>query len=137
MAYMEYMVEGMKHEAKLNQPEVTFGRTAPCTVCFPKDPETSRFHCSIRKYPDGKYVLEDAGSSNGTYVNETKLTDEYVLVNGDRVRIGHSILIYREQDVGFETQIFDAVEKKLKDGAGFHTIMQDIIKKKKSNPGKD
>ena len=39
-------------------------------------------------YHDGQYWLEDLESTNGTYINDSKLKLPIVLVDGDMIRIG-------------------------------------------------
>jgi hypothetical protein len=51
------------------------------------DARVSRRHASIN-YKDGAYLLEDLGSSNGTYLNDTQITRPCPLSNGDIIRIG-------------------------------------------------
>lgn len=131
MAYVEYVVEGMRKEAKLDQAETTFGRASDCSVHLVHDVELSRKHCVIRRAPDGKYALADLDSSNGTFLNDTKLEEEQPLSDGDRFRIGRTVITFRDQEVGFQTQIFGEMEAKMNKGAGFHTLMQEIIGKRK------
>lgn len=53
------------------------------------DPRISRRHARIRA--DGTRVtVADLGSTNGTLVNDVPITGEYVLHDGDLVRMGHS-----------------------------------------------
>jgi hypothetical protein len=53
------------------------------------DPRISRRHARIRA--DGTRVtVADLGSTNGTLVNDVPITGEYVLHEGDLVRMGHS-----------------------------------------------
>lgn len=48
---------------------VTFGRLATCGVSLPDDPDVSRQHARVT-WRDGAWWLEDAGSSNGTFLGE-------------------------------------------------------------------
>ena len=50
------------------------------------DPGASRHHAEI-VWVDENWVLRDTGSTNGTYVNERRIT-EHVLRPGDVVKIG-------------------------------------------------
>ena len=50
----------------------------------------SRSHARVTRMREGNYVLEDLGSTNGTYLNEELLTGPQPLHRGDRVRIGDS-----------------------------------------------
>ena len=81
---------------ELNQDEITIGRSDERTICL-KDPTVSTLHCKlIRK--DGKFMIADAGSTNGTKINGSPLTEEYELQNGDIVRIGAFELLYDTED---------------------------------------
>ena len=51
------------------------------------DEKASRFHCVIRKSPEG-FRVKDLGSSNGTALNGRLLTAESKLSPGDRLIIG-------------------------------------------------
>ncbi len=51
-----------------------------------KDPDVGRYHARIL-YENGRFLLEDLESSNGTWVNGEKITST-TLRNGDRVKIG-------------------------------------------------
>jgi predicted component of type VI protein secretion system len=58
------------------------------------DPEVSRRHVKLTLQGES-YVIEDLGSTNGTFVNQTRLTGPYMLKHGDVVSLGEQItLIY-------------------------------------------
>jgi len=81
---------------ELKQDEITIGRSDERSICL-KDPTVSTLHCKvIRK--DGKFFISDAGSTNGTKVNGTPLTEEHELQNGDIVRVGAFELLYDSED---------------------------------------
>ena len=54
------------------------------------DKSMSRYHCWVLKSKTD-VVIEDLGSSNGTYVNGTAIHEPTVLHKGDRVKIGSSL----------------------------------------------
>src|SRR3954452_75605 len=60
------------------------------------DSEISRRHAEIRKDDEG-YLLVDLTSSNGTFVNAEQITERR-LVNGDRIQIGSSLLLFTDVD---------------------------------------
>jgi diguanylate cyclase (GGDEF)-like protein len=64
---------------------VTLGRGEDCTVRF-DDGTLSRVHARLIER-DEEHILEDAGSLNGTFVNERRITSA-VLFDGDRLRLG-------------------------------------------------
>ena len=62
------------------------------------DITVSRRHAEIEKSPDG-YVVCDAGSLNGTYVNQERV-DRIALRHGDEVQIGKFRLVFFERGDG-------------------------------------
>ena len=70
--------------------QFSVGRAAECHLTL-DDTFVSQHHASIT-WENCQYVASDAGSTNGTFVNETRLTDPVVLRPGDRVRIGSTVL---------------------------------------------
>lgn len=50
-------------------------------------PLVSRFHCRFTVSPDGVLEVEDLKSTNGTFVNDERVT-RLALKPGDRVRAG-------------------------------------------------
>jgi pSer/pThr/pTyr-binding forkhead associated (FHA) protein len=60
-----------------------------------EDPYASARHAQLLLQA-GMVVLEDLGSTNGTYLNEELLHGPSPLHNGDRVRIGDSEFTYEE-----------------------------------------
>ncbi|MEL6179228.1 MAG: FHA domain-containing protein [Myxococcota bacterium] len=67
--------------------EISMGREG-CDINFPDDRHVSRHHAKV-SMRDGKVVLEDKGSRNGTYI---RITDEHQLSHGDYVFIGQHLL---------------------------------------------
>lgn len=67
------------------------GRHPDCDI-FLNDITVSRRHADITRRGGG-YVLHDAGSLNGTYVNRNRI-DEATLANGDEVQIGKFKLVF-------------------------------------------
>jgi len=57
------------------------------------DPDASRVHCQFMPVPSG-LQLKDMESSNGTYVNNQRITVS-LLRDGDQVRIGKAVFVYR------------------------------------------
>ncbi len=67
----------------------TLGRK-PDNYILIADESASRLHAEI--YCQGDLaVLHDLGSTNGTFVNQVRLTDPQVLKHGDQIRIGEHI----------------------------------------------
>ncbi len=61
--------------------------------------EVSRHHSRIRLQPGGA-TIEDLGSKNGTYLRGERLAAPAALRDGDEVRVGGVLLVFRELGVG-------------------------------------
>lgn len=74
---------------RFDKPVVAVGRHAAVDLRFSpeKDLDVSGRHAEIR-YSDGKYTLHDMGSTNGTFLNGTRVDAGVDLHDGDRVRFG-------------------------------------------------
>lgn len=62
------------------------------------DPEASKHHANVEQR-DGRWVLEDAGSRNGTFVNGARTTGPVVLSHGAVIRMGGSLLVFDDLEV--------------------------------------
>lgn len=60
------------------------------------DITVSRRHADIRRTTDG-YVVDDAGSLNGTYVNQDRIDAPTKLVHGDELQVGKFRLVFFER----------------------------------------
>jgi pSer/pThr/pTyr-binding forkhead associated (FHA) protein len=77
--------------------KVTIGRADNNTIVH-TEPRVSRLHAQIEwRESLRRFVLLDLGSSNGTYLNNVKLTslEETALKDGDKIRIASSVLTIR------------------------------------------
>jgi pSer/pThr/pTyr-binding forkhead associated (FHA) protein len=83
--------EGSRFE--LDAKALTVGRGAPNDIRLDDDEFASSHHARIEPRRDGVWV-EDVGSTNGTYVNGTRLGRPQKLAPGDVVRIGETDLQY-------------------------------------------
>jgi hypothetical protein len=85
--------------------EHTIGRAPDNTVTVADSSVSSR-HARILRTAQG-FVIEDAQSRNGTFVNGERVTEKRQLADGDLIRIGKIILIFniaRESKTGEVTQ---------------------------------
>jgi pSer/pThr/pTyr-binding forkhead associated (FHA) protein len=71
--------------------QLTIGRDASNGVAI-NDAEVSRKHSRL-SFQGGKYVLEDLGSTNGTFINGQRLSGPAVLKPGDVVSLGEQIVL--------------------------------------------
>jgi hypothetical protein len=77
----------------LSKPVTTVGRAENSDIPF-DDITVSRQHSEIIRH-DGKYVVRDSGSLNGTYVNQRRV-DVSDLRQGDELQIGKFRLVFLE-----------------------------------------
>lgn len=136
MAHIEYTYEGKHTRLNLEATAVTIGRSVDCTIQFEQDPEMSRIHCTIVQTQHGGHQLRDENASNGTFVNGARVADEPVdLADGDEIRVGRTHFTYREdaEAMGRTAMLFSEVEGRMKEGAGFHTIFNEIVKPTKKD----
>jgi len=74
---------------ELLQDDLTIGRDISNAVVV-NDPEVSRRHTRLRLQAGG-YVVEDLGSTNGTFVNGQRLMGPHVLRPGEIIMLGEHI----------------------------------------------
>jgi len=72
---------------KLKGPRVVLGRASDCDLRITSQ-KVSRKHCEIVEQDDGLLAVRDLGSSNGTYINNEKVSEERTVHAGDELAIG-------------------------------------------------
>ena len=87
----------------------TIGKNSTCQIRFTQD-DVSREHAVIYKSGSGQIVIEDCGSTNGTYVNGIRITNR-VLQPGDKVTITRNYPLQWETIFGLPSAV-PPVQKK-------------------------
>ena len=89
------IVDGSALKGKTSElrDEVVIGRAEKCHVVL-DDTYVSQVHARIFAR-NGAYVLEDLGSTNGTYLNQRRITAPAELQRGDEVKIGKTVMEMR------------------------------------------
>jgi len=82
---------GTRHE--LSTGRNVIGRGTEADIRLP-DTGVSRKHVDV-VLDGGTATVEDLGSTNGTLVNGRRVSRQ-ALADGDVIRIGHSVLVYRQ-----------------------------------------
>ena len=73
--------------------QITIGRATDATLVLSDDYASSRH---ARLFPqDGQWVVEDLGSTNGTYIDRQKVTQPTPVPIGVPIRIGKTVLELR------------------------------------------
>ena len=75
----------------LDQDSLTLGRDPHNDISI-SDPQISRQHARIVRRDD-QMVIEDVGSTNGTYVNGMRLSGPHTLVSGDVIGLGDVVTL--------------------------------------------
>lgn len=73
--------------------DVRIGRAGDCQIVI-DDTYASQQHARVRE-DNGGFVVEDLGSTNGTYVNGRKISYPLELRHGDRIKIGKTVFEFQ------------------------------------------
>jgi len=80
----------------LSGTQLTVG-TAPENDLAVDDPTVSHLHAIFERF-DAGWCINDLGSSNGTWLNGTRIWSQHRLRDADEIRIGHTQLVFRDAD---------------------------------------
>ncbi len=89
---IQYNGDALGHRYFLYDSDISIGRLSSNAVML-YDDSVSRQHARIISIGD-QLVVEDLGSSNGTYINDKPIRIRTALQNGDVLRIGDILLKY-------------------------------------------
>src|SRR6266545_4635906 len=81
---------GEQRRLDFDKPEITIGRVQGNDVILPKGNVSKRHARIVLK--DGKFIIVDLKSTNGTYVNGRKITSPLVVKDSDKIYIGDFIV---------------------------------------------
>ncbi|MET8577640.1 FHA domain-containing protein [Streptomyces sp. NPDC005012] len=74
---------------------ITLGRAHDSTIVLDDDYASSR-HARIYPDRDGQWIVEDLGSTNGTFMNRNRLTTPVPIPLGAPIRIGKTVIELRK-----------------------------------------
>ncbi|HUH05278.1 MAG TPA: FHA domain-containing protein, partial [Kofleriaceae bacterium] len=89
---------GDQRRLEFDKSEVTIGRVQGNDIILPKGNVSKRHARIVLK--DGKFIIVDLKSTNGTYVNGRKITSPLVVKDSDKIYIGDFILGVDEASIG-------------------------------------
>lgn len=94
--------EGRQAIAELGavRDRLVIGRRPDSDVALPWDSEVSRVHAQLERLGAEWLIADDGLSHNGTWVNAQRVTTRRRLRDGDIVRVGATVLVYREPSEG-------------------------------------
>src|SRR3954452_2388112 len=72
--------------------ELVIGRSTPGLGSLGGDSEISRVHARVYHDPSGQLIVEDLGSTNGTFVNGNRIAAATPLRSGDQLRVGQTTM---------------------------------------------
>jgi FHA domain-containing protein len=76
-------------------PRVRIGRRPTNDIALPWDNEVSRSHASILRAAERWVLIDDGRSRNGSFVNGQRVSDRRALEDGDILRFGDTLILYR------------------------------------------
>ncbi len=91
-ASMTICQDDQERQVQLNPAGTLIGRCEPCEVVIPS-PHISRNHARIFWNAAGTWVVEDLGSSNGTFVNGQRV-ESCSISSADVIEIGPASLVF-------------------------------------------
>ena len=109
--------------------QLLIGRADECQICL-TDENVSRRHCFVLNR-DGRLLVTDLDSANGTYVNTRRVRVGEVQ-DGDRVGVGETTLECREV-----AAVGDTLPAVARDGPEATTVLRRVIDTSGAPPGED
>ena len=87
---------GKQHVVNLDEPDspITIGRRPDNHIALTWDHDVSRLHAELHRGPE-RWTLVDEQSRNGSFVNGQRITDRHELRNGDVLRFGDTVVLFR------------------------------------------
>lgn len=86
--------QGRPRVVRLDAHDVTFGRAETSTVVL-DDPYISDHHARVF-LSDGEWCISDLGSTNGTFLNQVKVTAATPIAAGDQLGVGKTTVQVRK-----------------------------------------
>jgi FHA domain len=77
---------------EIDRAALVVGREVEGAAAFPDDSELSRTHARFVPLHGGGLLVEDLGSTNGTYVNDESIDAPRIVHTGDRITVGRTTL---------------------------------------------
>ena len=76
----------------------TIGRAKEAEVTIDWDTQVSSAHVELRRLAGDWLVIDDGMSRNGTFVNGERVVARRRLKDGDQLRVGRTLLVFREPE---------------------------------------
>jgi pSer/pThr/pTyr-binding forkhead associated (FHA) protein len=89
--------EGQRQIIRLEseRDRLTIGRSSDNDLQIPWDPSVSRTHAQLKRLGSAWTLTDEGLSRNGSYVNGTRVSGRRRLRDGDAIRLGATVIVYR------------------------------------------
>src|SRR5689334_13492125 len=87
---------GAERRESFDRTEINVGRVQGNDLMLPKG-NVSKRHARVL-HRDGRFIVTDLNSTNGTYVNRRRITQATIVREGDRIFIGDFVLRVESAD---------------------------------------
>ena len=103
-----YLSDPTGREHPLTKDSIVIGRAVENDIVVTSK-RVSREHACVRR--DGwRVVLEDMGSTNGTFLNDERVLSPIALHDEDRIKVGDVVLTFHDPDITFRDTPFPQLE---------------------------
>jgi pSer/pThr/pTyr-binding forkhead associated (FHA) protein len=103
-----YLTDPTGREHPLTEDSIVVGRAVENGIVITSK-RVSREHARVRR--DGwRVMLEDMGSTNGTFLNGERVLSPIALHDEDRIKVGDVVLTFHDPDITFRDTPFPALE---------------------------
>jgi MFS family permease len=83
-------------EVMLSKDDTTIGRAESCDIGLFGDGALEKLHARIQR-KNNQYLLADAATAGGTYLNDKPVRKPTPLRNGDKIRVGNCVLRFGDR----------------------------------------
>ncbi len=109
-----FLTDPTGREHPLTGETITIGRAVESDIVITSR-RVSREHASVRR-EGRRTMLEDLGSTNGTFLNDERVLAPAALHDGDRIQIGDVTLVFHDPDITVRDTPFPELELDLAAG---------------------
>lgn len=89
------LVDALELRRLASGSRLTIGRRTESDIALSWDSAVSKVHAEVYELAGEWVVADDGLSSNGTFVNETRVSARHRLRDEDRLRVGRTTLVFR------------------------------------------
>ncbi len=93
---------GSERRERFASAEISVGRVQGNDIVLPKG-NVSKRHARVL-YRDGRFIITDLNSTNGTYVNRRRITQATIVREGDKIYVGDFVLKIEPARAGDEAE---------------------------------